>query len=178
MVENEIAKPENLILCCAPGSGSECFRTPPCGVEAHVILGDLSSEDIEFSLIQNDDPQAKRSICEFISLGLHGTNPNHVVVVTKVDQMGLPRAFEDRLEHPESDPNWTLKPAHGWWFVSPKTEVENEMGTHGALSRQREAQLFREAKWDKLKKMPGFHYGTDNLRRFVFEIFSDLVVKQ
>lgn len=64
MIELEIAKTTNLILCCAPGSDSKRLSI------GHVYgadsgTEDISIEDTEFSLIQKHDPEAKRSICKF-----------------------------------------------------------------------------------------------------------------
>lgn len=99
-----------------------------------------------------------------------------LVVITKADQIDDPHAFAEYLDL--SDPTWTLKPVHGWWFVSPKTSEENRKKTHDGLIRQRESMLFQDAKWNPLKQYSGFHYGTDNLRSFLYSLFSDLVVKQ
>lgn len=99
-----------------------------------------------------------------------------LVVITKADQVDDPRGFVEYLDL--SDPTWTLKPAHGWWFVSPKTGEENLKKTHDGLIRQRETMLFQDEKWNTLKQYSGFHHGTENLRSFLYTLFSSLVVKQ
>jgi hypothetical protein len=67
MIENEIKKSANIILCCAPGIGSQSHLSTHLGsVGLTYIPEDITPNEPEFRLAQKHDPEGRRSICKLL----------------------------------------------------------------------------------------------------------------
>jgi hypothetical protein len=100
--------------------------------------------------------------------------------VTKADLIRKPEIMVDHLaELAQPATRRPLFPAHGWWFVSPKTADENEDAADDRLIRQREDMLFGEARWRAaVDDKDGFRRGTARLRGYIYDLFGKLVSEQ